>query len=102
VPAWDTVLVHTLWRPGDDSSWGGRRTVGHTVNALGWLERVYGPYGYPQMTVLHRIEQGGTEFPMLQMNGSPSQELVLHEGGHIYSYGLLANNEWQSGGWTRG
>jgi hypothetical protein len=97
VRAWDTVAVHTLWRPGDDSTWGGGRTVAHTVAALGWLERVYGPYGYPQMTVLHRIEQGGTEFPMVQMNGSPSQELVLHEGGHIYSYGLLANNEWQSG-----
>ncbi len=97
VRAWDTVAVHALFRPGDDGTWGGGRTVGHTVNALGWLERVYGPYGYPQMTVLHRLSSGGTEFPMLQMNGSASQSLVLHEGGHIYSYGLLANNEWQSG-----
>jgi hypothetical protein len=95
--AWDTVGVHALYRPGDDSTWGGGRVTARTVAALRWLERVYGPYGYPQMTVLHRIETGGTEFPMVQMNGGPQQSLVLHEGGHIYSYGLLGNNEWQRG-----
>lgn len=96
-PAWDTVRVHALYRPGDDTTFGGGRAVARTVAAVGWLERVYGPYGYPQMTVLHRLEGGGTEFPMLQMNGGAQQSLILHEGGHIYSYGLLANNEWQSG-----
>jgi hypothetical protein len=94
---WDTVRVHTLWRPGDETTFGGGRAVAHTVATIGWLERVFGPYGYPQMTVLHRLESGGTEFPMLQMNGSGSLSLNLHEGGHIYAYGLLANNEWQSG-----
>jgi hypothetical protein len=97
IARWDTVGVHALYRPGDDSTWGRGQVVARTVATLGWLERVYGPYGYPQMTVLHRLEGGGTEFPMMQMNGSPSQGLNLHEGGHIYSYGLLANNEWQSG-----
>ncbi|HZF67667.1 MAG TPA: M1 family metallopeptidase [Gemmatirosa sp.] len=96
-PTWDTVRVHTLYRPGDDTTFGGGRAVARTVTTLGWLERVFGPYGYPQMTVLHRLETGGTEFPMLQMNGSGSLSLNLHEGGHIYAYGLLANNEWQSG-----
>ncbi|MGH7636323.1 MAG: M1 family aminopeptidase, partial [Gemmatimonadaceae bacterium] len=71
--------------------------VQRTANALRWLESIYGPYAYPQMTVIHRIEGGGTEFPMLQANGSPSQGLILHEGGHIWSYGILANNEWRSG-----
>ncbi|GJG85320.1 hypothetical protein tb265_05010 [Gemmatimonadetes bacterium T265] len=94
---WDTVRVHALYRPGDDTTFGGGRAVARTVATLGWLERVYGPYGYPQMTVLHRLEGGGTEFPMLQMNGGAQQSLILHEGGHVYSYGLLANNEWQSG-----
>jgi hypothetical protein len=49
------------------------------------------------MTNLHRIEQGGTEFPMMMMNGSASQGLILHEGGHIFTYGILASNEWRSG-----
>ena len=93
----DSVAVHVLYRPGDEQSWGRGQVVARTNVALRWFESIYGPYPYPQMTVLHRIEGGGTEFPMLQMNGSPSQGLILHEGGHIYSYGILANNEWRSG-----
>ncbi|MBV9879530.1 MAG: M1 family metallopeptidase [Gemmatirosa sp.] len=94
---WDTVALHALYGPGDDSTWGDGRATSRLAAAVGWLERVYGPYGYPQMTVLHRLDGGGTEFPMVQMNGSAEQGLLLHEGGHIFSYGLLGNNEWQSG-----
>ena len=96
-PTWDTVSIHVLYQPGDDTTWGGGRVVQRTATALQWLERIYGPYAYPQMTVIHRIEGGGTEFPMMQGNGSPSLGLNLHEGGHIWSYGILANNEWRSG-----
>ena len=94
--AWDTVSIHVLYQPGDDTTWGGGRVVQRTAMALEWLERIYGPYAYPQMTVIHRIEGGGTEFPMMQGNGSPSLGLNLHEGGHVWSYGILANNEWRS------
>jgi hypothetical protein len=97
LPAWDTVSIHVLYQPGDDTTWGGGRVVQRTAMVLQWLERIYGPYAYPQMTVIHRIEGGGTEFPMMQGNGSPSLGLNLHEGGHIWSYGILANNEWRSG-----
>jgi hypothetical protein len=95
--AWDTVSIHVFYQPGDDTTWGGGRVVQRTAMVLQWLERIYGPYAYPQMTVIHRIEGGGTEFPMMQGNGSPSLGLNLHEGGHIWSYGILANNEWRSG-----
>ena len=96
VPGFDTVSVHVLYRPGDEREWGGGQVLVRTQRALAWLEGVYGAYAYPQMTVLHRIEGGGTEFPMLQMNGSPSYGLNLHEGGHNFVQGILANNEWQS------
>jgi hypothetical protein len=94
---WDTVSVHVLWRAGDDTTWGGLRAVRRTIAALQWLEELYGPYAYPQLTANHRLDGGGTEMPMIMMNGSPSQGLILHEGGHMYSYGLLANNEWRDG-----
>lgn len=94
---WDTVAVHVLYRPGDDTTWGRGVAVRRTIDALAWLESLYGPYGYPQVTNLHRLDGGGTEFPMMMMNGGPGAGLILHELGHIYTYGMLANNEWKSG-----
>ncbi|MGV3708526.1 MAG: M1 family metallopeptidase [Gemmatimonas sp.] len=79
------------------TSWRDKKATGYGVTALGWLESIYGPYAYPQMTVVKRADGGGTEFPMMQMNGSASLGLTLHEGGHIFTFGILANNEWQSG-----
>lgn len=97
VTVWDTVAVNVLYRRGDEGSWGKGGAVARTKIALDWLEHVYGPYAYPQMVNVHRIDGGGTEFPMMMMNGSSSQGLILHEGGHVFTFGILANNEWRSG-----
>ena len=94
---WDSVAVHVLYRQGDDTTWGRNTVVQRTAAAIKWLEDLYGPYAYPQMTVVHRLESGGTEFPMMVQNGSPSNDLILHEAGHVFTYGILANNEWRSG-----
>lgn len=125
-PVWLTVPVHVLYRidapddcarqiaaaPADAATaqsridacvntaltqWRDGKSVGYGQTSLKWLESIYGPYAYPQMTILKRADGGGTEFPMMQMNGSASLDLTLHEGGHIFSFGILANNEWQSG-----
>lgn len=96
-PTWDTVAVHVLYQPGDEPSWGNGTVVNRTIEAAQWLESIFGPYAYPQISVLHRIEGGGTEFPMMQMNGSPSLGLNLHEFGHVFIHGILANNEWAAG-----
>ncbi|HEX4682351.1 MAG TPA: M1 family metallopeptidase [Gemmatimonadaceae bacterium] len=94
---WDTVGVNVLYKPGDDSTWGGGRAVERTLFAARWLESVWGPYAYPQITNVHRLDPGGTEFPMMVMDGSASQGLILHEFGHVFTYGILGNNEWRSG-----
>src|SRR4029077_4882228 len=68
-----------------------------TETALAWLDSTYGKYRWPQLTNVHRIEGGGTEFPMMIMDGDAGQGLILHEGGHMYTMGQLANNEWREG-----
>ena len=95
--AWDTVSVHVLYKVGDDTTWGGGRAVSRTIEALRWLESIWGPYAYPQFSNVHRLDGGGTEFPMMIMDGSPGLGLILHEAGHNFTYGILGNNEWRSG-----
>ena len=91
------VAVHVLYQPGDEVTWGGGLAVQRTVTALTWLDQLYGPFAWPQITNVHRIEGGGTEFPMMIMNGSADQGLIVHELGHNYTMGILANNEWKEG-----
>jgi hypothetical protein len=91
------VTVHVLYQPADRATWGGGIAVGHTETALAWLDSLYGPFAWPQLTNVHRIEGGGTEFPMMVMNGSAGLGLILHEVGHNYTMGILANNEWREG-----
>ena len=91
------VAVHVLYQPGDEGTWGGGTAVERTGTALDWLDQLYGKFAWPQITNVHRIEGGGTEFPMMIMDGSADQGLIVHELGHNYTMGILANNEWREG-----
>src|SRR3989441_5725571 len=91
------VVVHVLYQPGDSATWGKGIAVQRTEVALAWLDSLYGKFAWPQITNLHRIEGGGTEFPMMIMDGSAGLGLIVHELGHNYTMGILANNEWRAG-----
>ncbi|HEX6435232.1 MAG TPA: hypothetical protein VFZ87_13365, partial [Gemmatimonadales bacterium] len=91
------VAIHVLYQPGDEVTWGNGVAVQRTEFALSWLDQLFGPFAWPQITNLHRIEGGGTEFPMVIMDGSADQGLIVHELGHNYTMGILANNEWREG-----
>jgi len=88
---------HVLYQPGDSATWGKGIAVKGTEIALAWLDSLYGKFAWPQITNVHRIEGGGTEFPMMIMDGSAGLGLIVHELGHNYTMGILANNEWREG-----
>src|SRR5881397_1418124 len=91
------VVVRVLYQPADSATWGNGIAVQRTVMGLAWLDSLYGTFAWPQITNVHRIEGGGTEFPMMIMDGSAGLGLIVHELGHNYTMGILANNEWREG-----
>jgi len=90
------IAVHVLYQPGD-TAWDDGVAVEHTKNAIAFFSSVFGPYPWPQITNVHRIEGGGTEFPMMIMDGSASEGLIVHEIGHQWVHGIFGNNEWREG-----
>lgn len=93
--AFEDVAIRVLYQPGD-TAWAGV-AVERTAVALAFLDTIFGDFPWPQITNVHRIEGGGTEFPMMVMDGSASEGLIMHEVGHNYVHGVLANNEWREG-----
>ena len=94
--AHEDVAIHVLYQPGD-TAWDDGVAVQRTADALAFFEEVLGPYVWPQLTNVHRIEGGGTEFPMVIMDGNAGIGLIVHETGHQWFHGMLANNEWKEG-----
>ena len=93
----DLPTIHVLYLP-EDTAWGNNHQAAHrSYDALSWLQGKLSPYPWPQLTNLHRIEGGGTEFPMMTMNGSAGEGLIVHETTHQWLHGILGNNEWKEG-----
>jgi hypothetical protein len=93
---WEDVAIHVLYQPGD-TAWDDGVVVRRTAAALAFFDTIFGDFSWPQITNVHRIEGGGTEFPMMVMDGSASEGLIVHEVAHNYVHGILANNEWREG-----
>jgi len=79
--------------------------------AVAWCGLRYGPYPYPQLTIVSppaaaRRSVGGMEYPTLIVTGAHPleallprylsqsiEEVTVHEFAHQYFYGILATNE---------
>ena len=99
---WNDIEINSVFSE-DKSAWRDT-TLAHAVRATQWLSEKVGLYPYPQVTVVDGLLRGGMEYPMLVMDGRVDEALVVHEIGHIYFYGILANNEldaaWMDEGFT--
>jgi hypothetical protein len=85
------VRIMSFFRPWN-RAWADT-TLAHALRSVQWLETVAGPFPYPQVSIVDCSTRGGMEYPMLVMNGSVDESLVLHEIAHNYFYGALGNNE---------
>ncbi|MCI0451183.1 MAG: M1 family metallopeptidase, partial [Candidatus Latescibacteria bacterium] len=97
------VNIYSVYRRASAKTWQDSTLV-HAIRAIRWLEKKVGKYPYPQITVAEWLRQGGMEYPMFVMDGRASEGLAFHEIGHVYFFGLLANDEreeaWMDEGFT--
>ena len=90
------TAVHALFLK-SDTSWA-RHAVARTISTMQFMESIFGPYTWPQVTNVHRVEGGGgTEFPMMIMDADAGEGLIMHEIAHQWAHGIFANNEWREG-----
>ncbi|MCF7823536.1 MAG: M1 family metallopeptidase [Candidatus Marinimicrobia bacterium] len=89
---WSGVDIHVLFNTGVGENWT-KAVVKHGISAIRWLSEKFGPYPYPQFTITHALLGGGMEYPMLIMDETHSEGLIVHEAGHNWFYGLFGNDE---------
>jgi len=93
-----TVDCWVLFTDEDFTLW--QRGAFYTRRAVEYYSQAVGEYPYPHATAVHSALSagGGMEYPMITVinNGGTAKaldEVITHEVGHNWFYGILASNE---------
>jgi hypothetical protein len=72
-----------------------KKDLEHIETAIKYYSDNVGMYPYSHATVVHGELKagGGMEYPMITLCDFMSEEVIIHEVGHNWFYGILANNE---------
>ena len=67
----------------------------YVANTIKFYSEKVGSYPYPHATVVNGELKagGGMEYPMITLCDVMNEEVIVHEVGHNWFYGILANNE---------
>lgn len=94
----DSILIQTFYLPEERSLW--HKAIEYTAKGLHFYNNTVGTYPYPAFsTVSGALGAGsGMEYPGVTVIGETGNEnaletVIVHEIGHNWFYGVLANNE---------
>jgi hypothetical protein len=100
------VKIHVLMSPGHMAS--ASRYIQAQKGTLAWYDKWIGPYPYPRITIVDPPHgagnAGGMEYPTLFTASTAwsmpkgllvPEDVVNHEFGHQYWYGMVATNEFE-------
>jgi len=102
----EPVQIHLLYLPDVAEGWA--PLGGWVADMTRFFSERYGPYPYPQFTVVQGAD-GGMEYPMLTLITGRREPRSLfgvtaHEFAHMWFYGIVATNEtlfsWMDEGFT--
>lgn len=97
-PAGREVLTWTMFTSTEEQLW--RKAIQYVNRSVAFYSELVGDYPYPQATAVQSALSagGGMEYPMITVidlagTDRSLDEVITHEIGHNWFYGLLASNE---------
>jgi hypothetical protein len=96
LPSGRKITCRTMYTRNQKPVWQG--SAKYVAQTIGFYSQMVGEYPYPSATAISgdlMPSAGGMEYPMVTLISTKSglQEVIVHEVGHNWFYGILGSNE---------